>query len=619
MDIYDQILKSQAKRICVIAAPGSGKTKRGLIPKVAQILEDSSIDPKNILLLTFSRLSAKDLKSRVSDFERKPRASTVHSICLAFLLSENNHDMRKRVESIVLDFEKNALISDLKITFPSINKKVLERMLKAFSVGWATSPHAEVFEEDNVKRAFKAAVINWLSEHEAAMMEEIVYEAVELAKSLGATDFITTPQFIFVDEYQDLNRLEQEFIELLAEKSKLLFLVGDPDQSIYSFKYAYPDGIKAYSKRSDVEPYFSNKTGRCPRKVVEIANQILKQMDPARTVFLEPLREDEGEVNFIVRNTQTEEFEYILRSVAERLRSGAKPQDIFILTPRNPLGINFVDYANTNKEKFGIEDTFKFDSKLKLTTTEQERILLFGLAVNQNSLLHIRGYLALGDSNAEAGAVKTLKSKYGNLKNAFEKADSEDFSKVQRRARALCERIVELRGLIKEVADGKSLDDFLDQLLPREDENTKALRLVVDELREDEDTTASLYTKITDYIRTVPTATTDIRVMTLMGSKGLDAKHVYIIGCNGGNLPGENRSVYLTDHEHKQEQRRLLFVGITRAIESLTISWTRNITYGQSMQHHTTGLRTTRRVGQPPQMVVPISEFLQGLTGIVWM
>lgn len=208
--------------------------------------------------------------------ERVPKASTVHSLCLAFLLSENGHGMRKRVESILLDFEKDILVSDLKLLFPDKAKPLIRNRLKQFSAGWATKPHDQVFEEDEDRKSFKAAVINWLSEHEAAMMEEIIYGAVDLAKKLGTSNFIKDPQHIFVDEYQDLNQLEQEFIELLAAESKLLLIVGDPDQSIYSFKYSYPDGIKTYSSRSDVEFYSSLKTGRCPKKIVEVANQLLK-------------------------------------------------------------------------------------------------------------------------------------------------------------------------------------------------------------------------------------------------------------------------------------------------------------------------------------------------------
>ena len=85
-------------------------------------------------------------------------------------------------------------------------------------------------------------IVNWLEEHEAAMMEEIVYFAVDLARQLPDARVLAEPQFIFVDEFQDLNRLEQEFIGQLAAQSQLLLVVGDPDQSIYSFKYTIRGG-----------------------------------------------------------------------------------------------------------------------------------------------------------------------------------------------------------------------------------------------------------------------------------------------------------------------------------------------------------------------------------------
>ena len=91
------------------------------------------------------------------------------------------------------------------------------------------------------------------------------------------------------------------------------------------------------------------------------------------------------------------------------------------------------------------------------------------------------------------------------------------------------------------------------------------------------------------------------------------------MGCNQGNLPGTNRSSHLTDEEYKDEQRRLLFVGVTRANKSLTISWARHIPLRQSMQQHTAGLGRARPAGAPTtQMLMGISEFLQDLHGITW-
>src|ERR1700692_837602 len=103
------------------------------------------------------------------------------------------------------------------------------------------------------------------------MREEIIYGAGELAQQLGAPAFIQEPQHILVDEYQDLNQLEQKFIEQLAAKSELLLVVGDPDQSIYSFKYSYPSGIEEFARQGGVEAHRFYETGRCAKKIAEIA------------------------------------------------------------------------------------------------------------------------------------------------------------------------------------------------------------------------------------------------------------------------------------------------------------------------------------------------------------
>ncbi|MGC2194935.1 MAG: UvrD-helicase domain-containing protein, partial [Terriglobales bacterium] len=177
------------------------------------------------------------------------------------------------------------------------------------------------------KRSFKAAVLNWLSEHEAAMMEEVIYFAVDLAKKLGNPSFIDDPQYILVDEYQDLNKLEQEFINLLAANSKLLLVVGDPDQSIYGFKFAYPDGILEFSKQPGVDLHCSLETYRCPKRVIDVANQLLKQADPKRTQLLAAASADEnGEVHFIQKDTQEQEFRYVLDAINQETSGWSKPE-----------------------------------------------------------------------------------------------------------------------------------------------------------------------------------------------------------------------------------------------------------------------------------------------------
>ena len=122
---YQEILRSSAQKICVIAGPGSGKTKCVLIPKAKDIISNPAIDPSEVLIVSFSRLTAQDLQERVKELERVPRACTLHSLCLQFLLFENNHDIRNRVDTIVFDFEKESImISDLKIKLSQTKPKI---------------------------------------------------------------------------------------------------------------------------------------------------------------------------------------------------------------------------------------------------------------------------------------------------------------------------------------------------------------------------------------------------------------------------------------------------------------------------------------------------------------
>jgi DNA helicase-2/ATP-dependent DNA helicase PcrA len=620
-NIFDLILASQAPRICVTAVPGCGKTRRVLIPKLEQILSAPGIDGGTVLLLTFSRLSALDLKARVAGFAVVPRASTVHAYALAFLISENNHAIRDRVESIVLDFEKEALLSDLKVIFPTRNKRQLRKDLTAFSAAWATQPHDAIFEATDHERSFKNAIVRWLHEHRAAMMEEILFHAVDLARQLPTAPFIQGPRYILVDEYQDLNELEQEFIRLLAADSQLLVVVGDPDQSIYSFKYAHPQGIRDFAAEQGVDPFSHLVTGRCAKRIVYFARQLLLQNEPQRTDLLEALpNAPDGEVHFVRRRTQEEEFAYVLQSIAAGVRSGALHKDIIVLVPRRKLGSEFVTYANAHWSEQGLASPppFAFVLKPDFSPREQECLLRFSLAVKPDSLLHRRCYVGMSDESHFAKELNEIKGHYGSLDAAFQNARSDDFGARQRKVRALCDVIQELNAMLEASSlPDQSVGEALDQLVPSSDPELSSLRSMIDALREESDTLPTLYAKLLDYMRSVPADESAIRVMTLLASKGLEAEHVYIVGCNAGNLPGENRSSSLTDLQHREEQLRLLYVAFTRAKASLTVSWAQNIPFDQSRRHRTASVRTVRINGRA-YSGVGLCEFLQLLEGMTW-
>ena len=525
-------------------------------------------------------------------------------------MRENNHDIRKRIETIVLDFEKKTMISDLKIIL-KIKKTELKKMLKEFSAGWAVKQHDEVFNENDKRKSFKAAVVNWLDEHEAAMMEEIVYHAVNLARKFS-TDFIEKPQYIFIDEFQDLNKLEQEFINLLSKNSKLMLAAGDPDQSIYSFKHAHPAGIISLADATNVKRYTLAYSGRCAKRILDAANQLLLQAMPGRKEFLKPIHSaNEGICCLIRRETQDDEFDFVLTAIRDATNNGTAPNEIIVLVPRKRLGDAFVEYAENQELSAG--PTFKFVAKNDFSDIEQEKILLLGVIANLKPILRTRTYVDLKDHNRNyAPEFKQLKDKYGDIQKAIQQAKPDDFEKRKKRLRKLCEELQELRRFVEHYKDNKNVDEIIEAIFPTKNTELSDIRSIFMSLQEEGDSIRDLYLKFNDYSRSIENRGEAVRVMTLLASKGLEAEHVFIIGCNDDNIPGGNYSVYLNDHEHKQEQRRLLFTGFTRAKKKLIVSWSRYIPFEQAIRNGIEILGTMFINGKSCARV-GLSEFLQDM------
>lgn len=620
LNIFEQIIASSSNKICVIAAPGGGKTTRILLPKLKKVLE-LGVKPEEILLLTFSRISATDLRKKLDSSINPPRASTVHSVALSFLMSENNHDIRSRIESILFDFEKNVLISDLNVIFPNKNKRILKKMLSEFSAGWAIKPHDQVFEENEERRSFKNAVIRWLEEHKAVMMEEVVYHAVQLAHQLTDAPFIAKPKYIFVDEFQDLNELEQQFVKLIAKESQLLLVVGDPNQSIYSFKYAHPSGIEDFAQSTGVETYRHNITTRCAKDIARVAADLIRQSHPDRSdILVADNGQEDGEMHFLQKDTQDEEFNAVLSSIAVRLNNNkTSPKDILVLTPKKKIGKEFANYVDNHKNDFDINSTTKFKFVLKSdpNTEEQKALLLIGALAKPDTILRARVFAGIEDKNYFAKEFLRLKKYYGSLEAALRRANPDNFLKAkQERLRKLCKNIVQFREFLSSHSD-MNIDDVLNEILPKGNDNLAVLRSMCQQLKEAEDSIGSLYEKIIEYMRNIPAEENIVRVMTIMASKGLDSDHVYILGINNGNMPGQNRSEYLNDQQYKDEQRRLLYVGFTRAKRSLTVSWSRYIPFHDALNQYTTSNGTKKINGQTFSQV-GLSEFLQDIPNIKW-
>jgi DNA helicase II / ATP-dependent DNA helicase PcrA len=154
-----------------------------------------------------------------------------------------------RARSLPFQFEGNTMLDDL-VTMGAFGpKRNCTKRIRAFEAAWARlQSDAPGWPDDPVDHAFQAALIGWLRFHQAMLIGELVPEALRFLRNNPGCEARAAFDHVIVDEYQDLNRAEQDLIQLLSG-NRAIAIVGDVDQSIYRFRHANPDGIESYGRR----------------------------------------------------------------------------------------------------------------------------------------------------------------------------------------------------------------------------------------------------------------------------------------------------------------------------------------------------------------------------------
>lgn len=244
--VHREIAASTSKRIAVLAGPGTGKTSYGLIPRVNRLLEEGTSGDR-ILLISFTRTAARDLQEKVAQRggtgSENIVASTLHAYCYSVLNREAVLTITNRTPRILLNHEQDLMLHDIQGDFGDIRQK--RKLLSELQSGWLkgiTQHPGSVDSPD--QREFERQVLRWLRHHRAMLIGELVPIAYKFLRENPLSEENSRFDHIVVDEYQDLNYLEQRLISDLADRSgSSLCIIGDDDQSIYRFRQANPDGI----------------------------------------------------------------------------------------------------------------------------------------------------------------------------------------------------------------------------------------------------------------------------------------------------------------------------------------------------------------------------------------
>lgn len=534
-----EIAKTDVTPLRVMAGPGTGKTF-ALMRRIARLMEEG-INPSKILLVTFTRTSAADLVRELSKLKvqgsDQVKAGTLHSFCFSTLRQASVLEITGRNPRPLLEYEVRFLKEDIKqLGLGGIRE--LTKKLKAFEAAWARLQSDEPgWPQNEEDRSFQQALQNWLIFHEAMLIDELVPETLRYLRDNPTCTERNRYNYVFVDEYQDLNKAEQKLIDLLSENASVM-IIGDEDQSIYeSFRYAHPEGIVNYAN-DHPETYDIPLRMMMEDEVNGLTNFIKKKIDDGTV--------NAGKVLVLCPRRQ---FGYLIR---DKLRE---------------IGINAHSFFN--------EEALEGDPTKQGETEHQEAFTLLTLLANPNDKVALRCWLGLGSSNLMAASYQRLCS-YCEENSAIPKDVLEKMSNGELNilyTQDLIKRYKQLKQRIEEMEGIKGCK-LVDRLFPRDNEWAEPFRLFLENIEEDAPSSyilEELRTNITQ--PEMPTDVDYVRIMSLHKSKGLTAELVVICGCIDGLIPFRDDN--LSGDERKknlEEQRRLFYVGITRTTNIVVIS-----------------------------------------------
>lgn len=602
---FTSIARYRGPYTCVIAGAGTGKTF-ALKRKVARLLEEGE-SPGCLLAVTFTRTAARDLRKDLHSLGVEGcelvRACTLHSLCFSILKRHEVFEVMQRQTRVLLPHEEDYLIADLSVRLGEGIRRLRER-LHAFTSAWARLLDEEPgWPHNEADIAFNRELLAWLRFHKAMLIGELIPLTLKYLRSNPTSPELGQYKHIIVDEYQDLNKAEQEVVGLLSRHVESangsVSVAGDDDQSIFvTLKYAHPEGILKFKEQY---PATFEKTllicKRCPKRVIELANGFLtltcrkeqpKLLRPAPTAI-------DGEVAILQWHTPNNEAEGIARIVARKVFIGeVSPGEILILTPRKAIGHDIVDKL----VEYGVRAQTCFSEAIfEGNILAQENYAYLSLLHNSSDTVSLRVLLGVNSNDKRKRGYEKVR------RHCFESGDAipEALLKLQSRqlyipyTNALVQSYQRIAENLQRLSS-LALPDVIEQLFPGGVEEVAELRKVALAALEQTEDIHELYDLVNTAITEPELPETDdsVLILTLHKAKGLTAKMVVIVSCLEGCIP--HTGVYDSGQEEQEalaEQERLFFVALTRTTHILLLSSTGTMRTGDAARMNV--VATTRQ------------------------
>ncbi|HUW06824.1 MAG TPA: ATP-dependent helicase [Williamwhitmania sp.] len=582
---------SDSETIRAVAGPGSGKSF-AIKKRILRLLE-SGVAPDKILAITFTRTAAHDLKVEISSLgiydAENVHTRTLHSHALKILMRDGVLEQTGRSPRMVIEHEQQPILRDIdRAEFGGVREK--KKLLDAYLAAWARLQHDEAgFVQSAIDENFKDDLLAWFSDHQGILVGEVIPIVIDYLRNNPAAEVIGEYDYILVDEFQDLNKSEQEFVKLIRGNSNLV-IVGDDDQSIYGFKFAHPQGIQEvddlFGEYYDV-PF--DVCRRCPTLVTRMASELISK-NPNRTLgVLNPYEQNpEGIVDIVQWPNLDAEMNGLSQFIEDELDKGVlEPSDILILTPRRKIGYRLRDLLLLNE----VPVKSYFRESVIDSPEVQRAFSLMNLLANPDDKISLRFLLGFNSPDFR-------KNQYARLKNLSNERDISIKDVLGQILRGeipetnLKPIIATYREILADLPNLKNalienpLDGFYNYFVTNEEleddfyELDQVYRNIVNEIgtesiEENIDNFNNWFKEVLNkMIETIalpdtPENIDHARIMSLHSSKGLSAKLVILTSMIDSLIPFLPYTLEQNQREPIiQEARRLFYVAITRCKSS---------------------------------------------------
>ena len=643
MSIYDTLNKQQKEAVfhtrgplLLLAGAGSGKT-RVLVHRIAYLIEEEQVNPWNIMAITFTNKAAGEMRERVDDMigfgAENIWVSTFHSTCVRILRRHIDLLGYENSFTIYDTDDQKTLIKEVCKYLQIDTKMFPERSLMSaiskakdefLSPSEYEAEHRGDFHKTKVASVYKEYQKR-LKANNALDFDDLLFKTVELVQFHPEIleKYQERFRYIMVDEYQDTNHVQFLFVSMLAGKYRNLCVVGDDDQSIYKFRGANIYNILNFEKKyEDATVIKLEQNYRSTQNILNAANGVIRHNIGRKDKTLWTDNEAGELVSFCQYDSEYEEAEQIVNKIEQLTKDGtARLQDIAILNRTNAQSRVFEEKFLLKNIPYKIVGGVNFYQRkeikdlisyLKVVNNGQDDLAVRRIinvpkrGIGLTTVDRIQEY-AIGrgisflDSAYEVENIAGMSRAIGKIQDFTNLID--DFREQANRMSVseLFSYIIEQTGYVDELAAEKTeeaegrienIDELLNKIVSYEE---SAEEPTLNELLEEIALVADIDNLEND--------TEAVVIMTLHSAKGLEFPYVFMGGMEDGMFPSY-MTIVADDQDELEEERRLCYVGITRAKKQLFLSAARK----RMIRGQTQFNKVSRFINEIPRELLEITN-----------